>query len=68
MAGQGEAPAFRKPEKQKVAQIAYEVIKQYENQPQSLPTVEHLKMPEIQVAIVRLSRSNARPDKWNLKA
>ena len=61
VAGQGEAPAFSKPEEQKVAQIAYEVIKQYENQPQSLPTVEHLKRPEIQAAIVKAVEEQRAP-------
>ena len=67
VAGQGEAPAFRKPEEQKVAQIAYEVIKQYENQPQSLPTVEHLKMPEIQVAIVKAVEEQRAPGQMELE-
>ena len=53
VAGQDQAPVFTKPEEQKVAQIAYEVIRKMENQPQTLPTVEHLKKPEIQAAIVK---------------
>ena len=67
VAGQGEAPAFSKPEEQKVAQIAYEVIKQYENQPQSLPTVEHLKMPEIQAAIVKAVEEQRAPGQMELE-
>ena len=43
VAGQDEPPAFAKPEEQKVAQIAYEVIRKLENQPQKLPTREHLQ-------------------------
>src|SRR5574340_474858 len=50
--GKEEAPVF-KPEEQKVAQIAWEVIKKLENQPQTLPTIEYLKKPEIQAAIVK---------------
>lgn len=46
-------PAFTKPEDQKVAQIAYEVIKKFENQPQKLPTVTFLTKPDIQAEIVR---------------
>ena len=67
VAGQGEAPAFSKPEEQKVAQIAYEVIKQYENQPQSLPTVEHLKRPEIQAAIVKAVEEQRAPGQMELE-
>lgn len=48
-----EAPAFTKPEDQKVAQIAYEVIKKFESQPKKLPSVTHLTKPEIQAEIVR---------------
>ena len=39
MAGADETPLFTKPEEQKVAQIAYEVIRNVENQPRSVPTV-----------------------------
>lgn len=67
VAGQDEAPAFSKPEDQKVAQIAYEVIKQYENQPQSLPTVEHLKKPEIQAAIVKAVEEQRTPGQMELE-
>ena len=53
VAGAGAPPAFTKPEEQKVAQIAYEVIKKFENQPQKLPSVSYLTRPEIQAEIVR---------------
>ena len=67
VAGQDETPAFSKPEEQKVAQIAYEVIRQYENQPQSLPTVEHLKKPEIQAAIVKAVEEQRTPGQMELE-
>lgn len=51
--GQDTKPVFAKPQEQQVAQIAWEVIKQYENKPQVLPSVSHLKKPEIQAAIVK---------------
>ena len=47
LAGQDVAPVFTKPEEQKVAQITWDVICKLENQPQTLPTIEHLKKPEI---------------------
>jgi type III restriction enzyme len=53
LAGRDDPPAFTNPEEQKVAQIAYEVIRRLEDQPQDLPTVEYLKKPEIQAAIVK---------------
>ena len=53
VAGKEQTPAFVKLEEQKVAQIAWEVIKTLENQPQMLPSLEHLRRPEIQAAIVK---------------
>ena len=67
MAGTDVAPLFTKPEEQKVAQIAYEVIRKLENQPQTLPTVEHLKRPEIQAAIVKAVEEQRRPGQLELE-
>ncbi|MBA3572956.1 MAG: DEAD/DEAH box helicase family protein, partial [Pyrinomonadaceae bacterium] len=53
VAGTSEPPAFTKPEEQKIAQITYDVIKTWENQPQKLPSVTHVTKPEIQAEIVR---------------
>ncbi|WP_435548316.1 DEAD/DEAH box helicase [Desulfobacterium sp. N47] len=53
LAGQDEPRVFAKPEEQQVAQIAWEVIRKLENQPQKLPSVTHLQKPEIQAAIVK---------------
>lgn len=53
IAGQNVTPLFTKPEEQKVAQIAFEVIRKMENQPKSVPTLAHLKNPEVQAAIVK---------------
>ena len=50
---QTEQPAFAQPEEQQIAQLAYQVIRYLENQPQRLPTLEHLRRPETQVDIVR---------------
>ncbi len=61
VAGQDVAPVFTKPEEQKVAQIAYEEIRKLENQPLTLPTIEHLKKPEIQAAIVKAVEEQYRP-------
>jgi type III restriction enzyme len=53
VAGGDEVPHFTKPGEQEIAQAAWEVIKKYENQPQTLPTLAHLSKPEIQAAIVK---------------
>ena len=44
---------FAKPEEQKVAQIAYEVIRSLENQPQKVASVSQLLRPEMQAEITR---------------
>jgi type III restriction enzyme len=53
VAGINAPPAFTKPEERKVAQIAYDVIKKLENQPQKLPSVTYLTKSEIQAEIIR---------------
>jgi len=53
VAGEDESPVFSKPVEQKLAQAAYAAIKKLENQPERVPTVEHLKNPEIQAAIIK---------------
>ena len=53
LAGKDVPPAFASPEEERIAQITHEVIRTLENQPQTVPTVEFLKKPEIQAAIVK---------------
>jgi len=67
LAGQDVAPVFTKPEEQKVAQIAWEVIRKLENQPQMLPTIAHLKKPEILAAIVKAVEEQHQPSQLELE-
>ncbi len=53
VARQEAPPVFIKPEEQKVAQMTWEEIRKLSNQPQMLPSVAHLKKPEIQAALVK---------------
>ena len=53
VAGGNEAPYFTSPEEQEIAQATWEVIKKYGSQPQTLPSIAHLRKPEIQAAIVK---------------
>ena len=66
VAGQDVQPIFTKPEEQKVAQIAYEVIRNLENQPATVPTLAHLKNSEVQVAIVKAVQEQHRPSQMEL--
>ncbi len=68
MAGQDVQPIFTKPEEQKVAQIAYEVIRKLENQPASVPTLAHLNKPDIQAAIVKAVKEQHRPAQMELES
>ncbi len=67
LAGQDVPRIFAKPEEQKVAQIAYEVIRKLENQPATVPTLAHLKNPEIQAAIVKAVQEQHRPAQMELE-
>jgi len=67
VAGQDVQPIFAKPEEQKVAQIAYEVIRKLENQPTAVPTLAHLKYPEVQAAIVKAVQEQHRPTQMELE-
>ena len=67
VAGQDVQPVFAKPEEQKVAQIAYDVIRKLENQPSVVPTLAHLSKPEVQAAIVKAVREQHRPAQMELE-
>lgn len=56
-----EPPVFQTPEEQKVAQIIYDVIRRFENKPQTLPSVSFLQKPEVQAEILKEVRAQYRP-------
>ncbi len=59
--------AFQKPEEQRIAQIAWNVIRSFENQPAAVPTLEHLKRPEVQAAIVKAVQEQQPPGQMTLE-
>jgi len=67
VAGQDQPSIFTKPEEQRVAQVAWEVIRKMENQPQKLPSLNHLKNPEVQAAIVKAVEEQHRPVQMELE-
>ncbi|MBN1105123.1 MAG: DEAD/DEAH box helicase family protein [Deltaproteobacteria bacterium] len=67
VAGAKQAPVFTKPEEQKVAQIAWDVIRKMGNQPQKVPSLTHLKKPEIQAAIVKAVQEQYQPVQLELE-
>lgn len=60
-AGSSEPPVFQTPEEQKVAQIAYDVIRKLENRPQVVPSVSHLANPDIQAMVLKEVEAQYRP-------
>ncbi len=62
-----EPPVFINPQEQQVAQAAYQVIRTLENRPQTLPTIEHLKRPEVQAAIVKAVEEQSTPAQLGLE-
>jgi type III restriction enzyme len=61
VAGDKVAPTFTNQQEQAVAQATYEVIRSLENQPTTLPTLEHLKRPEVQASIVKAVEQSMPP-------
>jgi type III restriction enzyme len=67
VAGADVAPTFTKPEDQRVAQIAYTVIKSFETQPQKAPSLDSLSEPIIQAAIIKAVQEQFRPAQLELE-
>ena len=51
--GVHEAPPVFSADEQRIAKIAYDVIRKFETQPERLPGVSFLQHPEVQAALVR---------------
>ena len=62
-----EPPVFITPEDQKVAQIAYQVIRKMENQPQLLPSVSHLTNADVQAAVLKEVAAQYLPDEHEVR-
>jgi type III restriction enzyme len=62
-----EPPVFQTPEEQKVAKIAYDVIRKMENQPQKLPSVSFLQKPEVQAEVLKAVEEQYRPEQLELE-
>ena len=62
-----EPAVFTTPEDQKVAQIAYQVIRKMENQPQLLPSVSYLTNADMQAWVVNEVAAQYRPSQLELE-
>ena len=67
LAGGEIAPAFETAAQQRVAQLAYEVIKRLEAKPKDVPTMATLETPAIQSAIVQEVAALYRPQQGELE-
>ena len=65
-AGFQEAPAVFNAEEQKIAKIAYDVIRKFETQPNKLPSVTYLQRPEVQAAVLQEVTNHYRPAQMEL--
>jgi len=61
VAGNDQPAAFDKPAEQAIAQLAYAAIKRLSGDAQTVPTVEHLRAPEVQAAIVQAVEAQRTP-------
>jgi len=68
VAGADEPKAFSNPEEERVAQVTRDVIRKLENQPQKLPSVAHLRKPEVQAEVIRKVTEQYRPAQLELEA
>jgi type III restriction enzyme len=66
VSGFNEAPAVFNAEEQKIAQIAYDVIRKFESQPDKLPSVTYLQKPEVQAAVLKEVTNQYRPAQMEL--
>ncbi|WP_294532594.1 DEAD/DEAH box helicase family protein [uncultured Rhodoblastus sp.] len=62
-----EAQSVFNADEQKIAKIAYDVIRKFETQPSRLPSVGHLQRPEVQAALLREVESQYRPAQMELE-
>ena len=67
LAGADDTLAFIKPEEQALAQLAYQAIQNLGGQPQRAPTLESLKRPDIQAAIVKAVEEQRPPSQLALE-
>jgi type III restriction enzyme len=61
-----EAPAVFNAEEQKIAKIAYDVIRKFETQPNKLPSITYLQRPEVQAAVLQEVTDQYRPAQMEL--
>ena len=62
-----EAQPVFSADEQKIARIAYDVIRKFETQPSRLPSVGHLQRPDVQAELLREVESQYRPAQMELE-
>jgi type III restriction enzyme len=67
VAGDDQPAAFAKPQEQAIARLAYAAIKRMSGDAQTVPTVEHLRAPEVQAAIVQAVEAQRTPAQLDLQ-
>ncbi len=67
VAGAELRPLFSEPEEQRVAQIAYSVIRKLENQPDKLPSVTFLQKADVQAEVLKEVTAQYQPSQLLLE-
>ena len=62
-----ESPSVFNADEQKIAKIAYDVIRKFKTQPSKLPSVAHLQKPEVQAELIREVTSQYQPVQMELE-
>jgi type III restriction enzyme len=62
-----EKPVFKTPEEQRVAQIAWQVIRKLENDPQRVPGVSHLAKPDVRALVLEEVAAQYQPSQMELE-
>lgn len=66
IAGNDRPPHFTKPQEQQVAQLAYEVMRKLDSQPEIVPCVGHLTSTEVQEFVIREVEAQWQPAQLTL--
>lgn len=63
----GTASAFQTPQDEKAAQVVYDAIRSFENQPDTVPSTVYLRKPEVQAKVLEKAKAAYRPEQFELE-
>jgi type III restriction enzyme len=63
----GVSSAFQTPQDEKAAQVVYDVIRSFENQPATVPATMYLRKPEVQAKVLEKAKAEYRVGQFELE-